>query len=102
RLMNDRLIEKFILKFLSDPSFGELEKAVAEGDAEGEFRASHTLKGVAGNLSFSALASSSSALTEALRGMTGAIPEEANVLFEKTRDDYNTTVSAITSYQSQL
>ena len=102
RLMNDKIIGKLILKFLSDPSFGELEKAMEGNDAPGAFRASHTLKGVAGNLSFSDLFASSSELTEALRGKTGEIPEEARDLFRKTGSDYHRAIVAINDYQSQL
>ena len=47
RLMSDRLVEKFVLKFPSDPSMQELRDAVASGDNASAFRAVHTLKGPA-------------------------------------------------------
>ena len=67
RLMNDALIEKFALKYETDDTFEELKQAVLENDIEKSFRAAHTLKGVAANLSFTELAKAASALTEQLR-----------------------------------
>lgn len=67
RLMNDALIEKFVLKYEADGTFEELKQAVSENDIEKSFRAAHTLKGVAANLSFNELAKAASALTEQLR-----------------------------------
>ena len=67
RLMSDRLVEKFVLKFPSDPSMQQLYDAIASGDYEAAFCAVHTLKGVAANLSFSELWKAASALTEQLR-----------------------------------
>lgn len=70
RLMNDRLIEKFIRKYPQDGSYAELIDAVNAGDRERSFRAAHTIKGVAGNLAFTELAAAASVLTEQLRPLT--------------------------------
>lgn len=67
RLMNDALIEKFALKYEEDGTFAELKEAVSKNDIEKSFRAAHTLKGVAANLSFNELAKAASELTEQLR-----------------------------------
>ena len=67
RLPSEKLIEKFFLKFQDDKSYENLQNALKEGDYEEAFRAAHTLKGVAQNLSFKNLGQSSSSLTEALR-----------------------------------
>lgn len=69
RLMNDALIEKFALKYEADGTFEELKQAVSEKDIEKSFRAAHTLKGVAANLSFNELAKAASELTEQLRSL---------------------------------
>lgn len=69
RLMSDRLITKFALKFIDDPTMGQLREAVASGTREEAFRAAHTLKGVAANLAFTELATSASVLTEQLRSL---------------------------------
>ena len=52
RLVSEALVKKFALKFLDDPSFGQLETALADKDAETAFRAAHTLKGICLNLGF--------------------------------------------------
>lgn len=51
RFMNmDKMAEKFLVKFLSDPTMEEYERAVKNNDAEAIFKATHTLKGLCGNL----------------------------------------------------
>ena len=70
RLMNDRLIDKFIRKYPQDGSFSELIEASGVNDRARAFRAAHTLKGVAGNLAFTELAAAASAITEQLRPQT--------------------------------
>ena len=52
RLINERLVQKFALKFLDDPSFQNLKDALDSKDVETAFRAAHTLKGVCLNLGF--------------------------------------------------
>lgn len=48
---NGSLLEKFLIKFLDDQSYGQLKEAIAAGDRDTQLRAAHTLKGVCGNLS---------------------------------------------------
>ena len=67
RLVSEALVKKFALKFLDDPSFGQLETALADKDAETAFRAAHTLKGICANLGFKSLFEVSYDITEALR-----------------------------------
>lgn len=49
---NAALYERLALKFLNDPHFDALEDALAAGQLDEAYRAAHSLKGVAGNLSF--------------------------------------------------
>ena len=63
RLVSESLVRKFALKFLNDPSFGQLQAAIESGDGAEAFRASHTLKGICLNLGFTALFDASSAET---------------------------------------
>ena len=67
RLPSPRLVEKFVRKFLDDQSYAELNASLAAGNHDVAFRAAHTLKGVAANLSFTKLRASASELTELLR-----------------------------------
>lgn len=99
RLYSEKLVRKFVLKFLNDPSFGLLEKSLDEKNYEEAFRAAHTIKGVCQNLSFTRLQDSSSALTEALR--SGCWTPEVPGLMQRVTADYQETVSAIKILQAE-
>lgn len=92
RLMNDRLVEKFVLKFPTDPSMQQLRDAIASGDHDVAFRAVHTLKGVAANLSFTELWRAASALTEQLRHSDGTVDE---TLLENLENAYRLVTDSI-------
>ena len=98
RLPSEKMIEKFIAKFLDDSSFSDLRIAMEEGSRHRAFAAAHTLKGVCSNLSLNKLSLSASKLTELLRPETEEIPTGADELFEDVRCDYELTVSAIRAY----
>ncbi len=56
RLMgNTALIKIFVQKFTADSNFSDLTAAFAEGDMQKAEHASHTLKGMCGNMSLDAL-----------------------------------------------
>lgn len=97
RLYKEELVKKFVIKFLSDPSYDNLCKAMEERNRREAFRASHTMKGVCQNLSFTRLYESSKNLTEALREDWGA---NVNELFEQTSEDYKQTVAAIREFEA--
>ncbi len=77
---NEKLFQKFLLKFLDDKSFERMKEAVIRQDCEQGFKEAHTLKGVAANLSFTELTEISSELTELLRA--GKLAEAAQKLPE--------------------
>ena len=97
RLRSERLVQKFVLKFLDDGSYKLLLDSLANGSHEEAFRAAHTIKGMCQNLSFSTLAASSSELTEALRG--GAT--EVDDLLLKVKEDYQRTADAINAFKAE-
>lgn len=99
RFQSDRLIQKFALKFLNDPSYGNLCQALKEERYEDAFREAHTLKGVSQNLSFTKLHEESGKLTEALRG--GASPD-AKALFDQVSVQYEKVCQAIRQFQGEL
>ena len=52
RVMNNtKLYAKLLTKFKEDPSMGQIEAALADGDNETAKNCAHTLKGLAANLS---------------------------------------------------
>lgn len=64
---NEDLFVRLATKYLNDPHFHALEAAMAEGDAAAGEREAHSLKGVAGNLSFTQLYDLATRITDALR-----------------------------------
>lgn len=97
RLRSERMVQKFVLKFLADGSYDLLLSSAAAADWQEAFRAAHTIKGVCQNLGFTVLYQSSSQLSEALRN--GFTPE-APALAEQVAVDYKQTVEAIRTYQT--
>lgn len=97
RLRSDRLVQKFVLKFLDDGSYDLLCDSMSGGNTQEAFRAAHTIKGMCQNLSFTRLERSSTALTEALRG--GDIAS-ATQLLPAVKEDYAQTCEAIRAYKA--
>ena len=96
RLHSERLVQKFVLKFLDDKSYELLCVSMAEKDYGEAFRAAHTIKGVCQNLGFTKLLESSSLLSDALRN--GWTPE-ADTLIGQGTEDYRITAEAIREFQ---
>ncbi|MCI8659109.1 MAG: Hpt domain-containing protein [Lachnospiraceae bacterium] len=99
RLRSERMVQKFVLKFLNDKSYELLVTSLETGNNDEAFRAAHTIKGVCQNLSFTKLYESSSQLTECLRSGTGP---EADALVRQVEEDYKKTVAAIQALQTEL
>ena len=98
RLRSERLVQKFVLKFLNDGSYGLLCQSMEAKNYEEAFRAAHTIKGVCQNLSITKLQDSSSRLCESLRN--GYSPE-TGALMEETAADYRRAVDAIRTLQKE-
>ena len=64
---NESLFARIAVKYLDDPHVDALEAAMASGDAAAAEREAHSLKGVAGNLSFVCLYDLAARVTDALR-----------------------------------
>lgn len=52
---NEALLERFLKKFPDDPSYAKLTAAIEAGKQEEALIASHTLKGISGNLAMTGL-----------------------------------------------
>ncbi|MCM1496177.1 MAG: Hpt domain-containing protein [Bacteroides sp.] len=64
---NEALYMKFLNKFLTEPTYEQLQECIQKEDYPEAFRQAHTLKGVSANLSLTLLADSVSRLVELLR-----------------------------------
>ena len=96
RLRSERLITKFVIKFLDDDSCSLLLRSMEAGNYDEAFRAAHTMKGVCQNLSFTKLFEVANRLNEALRN--GLTPE-APGLVEEVKKEYESTVSTIRAFK---
>lgn len=99
RMMKESLVQKFVLKFLDDPSYSNLCAAIAQKNQQEAFRAAHTIKGICQNLGFTRLYESSQLLTQELRNSWGDNTEK---LFFQLQKDYSVTADAIKKYKSEL
>lgn len=86
RLQSDVLIRKFLKMLPGDNSMTLLAEAVEKSEVEQAFRAVHTLKGMALNLSLSALAEVCSAMTELLPAETGQYYDAVRREYERVRE----------------
>ena len=92
RLGSEKILKKFVLKFLNDTSFQDLKEGLEAEDGEKAFRAAHTMKGICLNLGFDHLYKVSSELTEKLRGRDTTGSEE---MFQAVEEQYQIVVNAI-------
>lgn len=97
RIPKEEIIKKFLIKFLSEPSYDLLYNSLRENKYEDAFRAVHSLKGVSANLGFDRLEASTSELTEYLRGKDKQRIEkqQCNIYFNQITKDYNKVVESI-------
>ncbi len=100
RLRTEERIEKFIIRFLDDESYDRLCECIASDDAEGAFRAAHTLKGIAQNFSFTKLYISGEEITEVLRPGSEKPDADLKALLENVTRDYEKIINAIQAYRN--
>lgn len=98
---NERIVKKFVLKFLEDPSYELLEKSLKEKDYKEAFRAAHTIKGICQNLSFTRLYTSINVLAEALRSETAVEVDGLPELVQAVEKDYQITADAVRALQAE-
>ena len=66
-LMMDKMISKFVVKFLDDKSYDRLTAGWQARDAAATFEGAHAMKGVCANLGLSGLSAQASELAEEFR-----------------------------------
>lgn len=91
---NEQLWMKFLKKFKADTSYGDLVRAMEEKDSTKAFEASHTLKGITGNLALSRFNELISEQTEYLRG-TETNLEAADAMMPQITEVYENTLRII-------
>ena len=66
-LQMDKMVARFIVRYLDEPSCGKLLEAYESGDGQGVFEAAHALKGVCANLGLDKLSAAASEICEQFR-----------------------------------
>ena len=64
---SEALYDKFLLKFIQDTCYRQLEHCLKTGNTSEAFMQAHTMKGIAGNLEFESLLEVLEPMTEQLR-----------------------------------
>lgn len=99
RFQMERMIQKYVLKFIEDPNFSLLKQGLECCDEQEAFRAGHTLKGVCANMGFLKLEKLSSQITELLRQYE---IENAKRLFPDLEKEYELIRTTIIQFQQSL
>jgi HPt (histidine-containing phosphotransfer) domain-containing protein len=104
RLQTEKLVGRFVVRFLDDPSCQNLFDTWERGDEKAAFEAAHAAKGVCANLSLTTLAATASAITEALRPGNESLRATTDVdsLVTELRGAYARTMELISSYAASL
>ncbi len=102
-LQMDKLIGKFVVKFLDDKSFGNLLAAAEAGDGTGIFEGAHAMKGVCANLGLDNLSQAASVLAEEFRPGSPRSMDDA-VVQEKVselKQMYDKAIDGIRAFSSE-
>jgi len=89
---SERLLRKYLGKFLDDQTYERLDEAIAEENWDDILRQAHTLKGVSSNLSLTGVLKYSSEIVAAIRANER---EKVLPLMEELRKSYAETIDWI-------
>lgn len=101
RLLTEDRVQKYTLRFLTIPDFENLKQAHGAGDFELMQRHSHTLKGIALNLSFKNLAEKSAKMKDVIAAGSRD-KAETDLLYSEIETEYNKVISIIQEYKDSL
>ncbi len=103
RLRMEKLISRFIVRFLDDSTCSTLISAWENQDEKGAFEAAHAAKGVCANLSLPLLSDTASTITEALRPGNEALREKTDIpgLMQVFKEKYESTVQEIRAFAAE-
>ena len=89
---NQKLVEKFVRKFLEDPTYKQIKESVEKMDYDEILRATHTMKEIASNLEFTQLQQKSAKAVDMIRA-----GEKETVLpvIDEIEKEYQKVVDAI-------
>lgn len=103
RLMSEKFITKYIVKYLDDKSYESLMAEWNGGkNEEMLFRAAHTLKGVCLNLALTNLSKLAEPITENYRPTGPTKRDDINELFDELIKEQTKTVELIKEFKDSL
>lgn len=102
-LPTDKMLAKFVQRFLTDKSAEKLLAAHESGDETGMFEGSHALKGVCANLGLNQLSKLASEISEEYRPGNAKTmsPDELERHFADLKALYQTTISGIQEFAAE-
>lgn len=89
---NQKLVEKFVRKFLDDPTYEQIKEAAAKPDYDELLRTTHTMKGIASNLEFTHLQQKSAKAVDMIRA---GQQEEVLPVVDEIEKEYQKVVENI-------
>ena len=92
----EALYQKFLIKFLDDKNFANLEECMNAKDAKEAFKCAHTIKGLSGNLGLNNLSDAIVPLVETLRKEN---LEGTDEMFEELKKVYTAICNVICKYK---
>lgn len=102
RLMSEKFISKYIIKFVNDKSYTELmEEWNGEKREEELFKKAHTLKGVCANLALDKLFETISKITDHFRPGEEYKVDNIEQYFTRLQNDYDDTVKLINQFSEE-
>lgn len=102
RLLSEKRIISFVIRFLEDDSFDKLCQALDKMDYDTAFNYAHNLKGLAKNLGFDNLAKSAGNISEILRSDNKDILKISHTLINDVTFDYIEVKSAIIALKKKI
>ena len=102
RLVSEKFITKYIIKFLEDDSYSNLMQAWKENKSDEEmFRAAHTLKGVCLNFALDSLFVPTNIITDHYREKGGHKVDNLDEVFTELESVYNEMIVKIRAFAEE-
>ena len=102
-LQMDKLIGKFVVKYLDDGSCRHLLDAAAAGDEKGIFEGAHAMKGVCANLGLNDLSAAASAIAEEFRPGAARTMDQGQLdkCLADLKEKYDRTIDGIRRFVAE-
>lgn len=102
RLVSEKFITKYIIKFIDDDSYSNLITAWKENKSEDElFRAAHTLKGVCLNFALDALFTPTNIITDYYRPTGSKKVDNIEEVFKELEETYTEMIEKIKAFAAE-